>query len=308
MVLGCIMDPFWIHFGIQNRPRGPLGATRSIFKNLCFTKVNHTFRAWRAPGTARTTPGNDLEIRNVFVEVSTAKMTTKWPQNGSQKEYKSVKKSTSKSKRNSSVFKLFREPMCDWTCWACEPESVFFETSLQPSLPRRACQRDARCYLFALLWIALLCFALLCFASALLCLALLCFTLLRFAVLCFASLCFALLRFALLCFVLLCFASASLCFASLCFASLCFALLSFALLCLALLRLVLLCFGFASLCFASLHFALLCFAPLRFVLFCFASALLCFSLLCFTSLCFALLWFRLCVSSLWLCFGLFCFA
>ena len=36
-ILGRILAPFGLRFGSQNRPRRPLGAKRSIFKNPCFT-------------------------------------------------------------------------------------------------------------------------------------------------------------------------------------------------------------------------------------------------------------------------------
>ena len=36
-ILGRILAPFGPRFGSQNRPRRPLGAKRSIFKNLCFS-------------------------------------------------------------------------------------------------------------------------------------------------------------------------------------------------------------------------------------------------------------------------------
>ena len=95
-ILGRILAPFGLRFGSQNRPRRPLGAKRSIFKNLCFPKVKPYFSSSEAPrgsqNRSRKRLENSILFLTEFCVQNDSKMTPKWSQKGAQRVPKSLRK------------------------------------------------------------------------------------------------------------------------------------------------------------------------------------------------------------------------
>ena len=66
-IFGRILAPFWLPFGSQNRPWGPPGTKRQIFKNLCFTNVkDRFFTSEGARGLPKSLPEPPLKINTFF--------------------------------------------------------------------------------------------------------------------------------------------------------------------------------------------------------------------------------------------------
>ena len=96
-ILGRILAPFGYHFGSQNRPRSPLGAKRSIFKNPCFTSVKPYFSSLEAPRSSqnrsRKRLENSIRFLTEFCAQNDSEMTPKSIPKGAQRVPKSLRKS-----------------------------------------------------------------------------------------------------------------------------------------------------------------------------------------------------------------------
>ncbi len=74
---GRFWPPFWLHFGTQNRPRGPSGPKRATFDFEQPSHENQAFWPWRVPGACQNRSRKRLQILMRFSLICYSKPTPK---------------------------------------------------------------------------------------------------------------------------------------------------------------------------------------------------------------------------------------